>query len=71
MLGTRSAPRPASAGHDCQQEEQLMTVNTSLEWMESSGKWQEMAKPYRDQLGGVFYVERSYEPFGGAGAKAE
>jgi ABC-type amino acid transport substrate-binding protein len=51
--------------------ELLQLVNTSLEWMESSGKWQELAKPYREQLGGVFYVERSYKPFSGAAAKAE
>ena len=51
--------------------ELLQLVNTSLEWMESSGKWQELAKPYTEQLGGVFFVERSYKPFGGPGAKAE
>jgi ABC-type amino acid transport substrate-binding protein len=49
--------------------ELLQLVNTSLEWMESSGKWQELAKPYREQLGGVFYVARSYKPF--SAAKAE
>jgi ABC-type amino acid transport substrate-binding protein len=48
--------------------ELLQLVNTSLEWMESSGKWQELAKPYREQLGGVFYVERSYKPFSAAAA---
>jgi polar amino acid transport system substrate-binding protein len=51
--------------------ELLQLVNTSLEWMESSGKWQELARPYREQLGGVFYVERSYKPFSGSAAKAE
>jgi polar amino acid transport system substrate-binding protein len=51
--------------------ELLQLVNTSLEWMDSSGKWQELAKPYREQLGGVFYVERTYKAFGGPGAKAE
>jgi ABC-type amino acid transport substrate-binding protein len=49
----------------------LQLLNTSLDWMESSGKWQELAKPYREQLGGVFFVERSYKPFGGATAKTE
>jgi ABC-type amino acid transport substrate-binding protein len=51
--------------------ELLQLVNTSLDWMESSGKWQELAKPYRDQLGGVFYVERTYRAFGGPASKAE
>ena len=36
--------------------ELLQLINTSLEWMELSGKWQELARPYREQLGGVFYV---------------
>ena len=52
-------------------KELLQLINTSLEWMELSGKWQELAKPYREQLGGVFYVERSYKPFGGPAAKTE
>lgn len=51
--------------------ELLQLVNTSLEWMESSGKWQELAGPYRDQLGGVFYAERSYKPFGGPAVKTD
>ena len=51
--------------------ELLQLVNTSLEWMESSGKWQELAGPYRDQLGGIFYAERSYKPFGGPAVKTD
>lgn len=49
----------------------LQLINTTLEWMESTGKWQELAKPYQAQLGGVYYTERSYKPFGGPGAKTD
>jgi polar amino acid transport system substrate-binding protein len=47
----------------------LQLINTGLEWMDSTGKWQELAKPYKDQLGGVFYIKPTYKPFGGPSAK--
>lgn len=42
----------------------LQMTNTALEWMESAGKWQEIAQPYEGQLAGVYYVERTYKAFG-------
>jgi hypothetical protein len=50
-------------------KELLQLINTGLEWMDSTGKWQELAAPYRANLGGVFYVRPTYVPFGGPGAK--
>jgi polar amino acid transport system substrate-binding protein len=49
----------------------LQLINTGLEWMDSTGKWQELAKPYQAQLGGVFYVQPNYKPFGGPAAKSD
>jgi polar amino acid transport system substrate-binding protein len=49
----------------------LQLINTSLDWMDSSGKWQELAAPYKDQLAGVYYIEHVYKPFGGPAARAE
>jgi ABC-type amino acid transport substrate-binding protein len=49
--------------------ELLQVINTGLEWMESTGKWQELAKPYKADLGGVFYAQPTYKPFGGPAAK--
>jgi ABC-type amino acid transport substrate-binding protein len=46
----------------------LQFINTGLEWMDSTGKWQELAVPYKESLGGVFYVRSTYVPFGGPGA---
>jgi ABC-type amino acid transport substrate-binding protein len=46
----------------------LQFINTGLEWMDSTGKWQELAIPYKENLGGVFYVRSTYVPFGGPGA---
>jgi polar amino acid transport system substrate-binding protein len=45
--------------------ELLQLVNTSLDWMESTGKWQELARPYGSQLAGVFFIAPVYKPFGG------
>jgi len=42
----------------------LQMTNTALEWMESAGKWQEIAAPYQGQLAGVYYIERTYKAFG-------
>lgn len=44
--------------------ELLQMTNTALEWMESAGKWQEMAEPYKGQLAGVYYLDRKYITFG-------
>jgi len=52
-------------------KELLQLINTGLEWMDSTGKWQELAAPYRANLGGVFYVRPTYVPFGGPGAKVD
>jgi ABC-type amino acid transport substrate-binding protein len=46
----------------------LQFINTGLEWMDSTGKWQELAIPYKESLGGVFYERSTYVPFGGPGA---
>jgi ABC-type amino acid transport substrate-binding protein len=42
----------------------LQLINTSLDWMDSTGSWQELAKPYGNQLAGVYYIEHSYKSFG-------
>lgn len=42
----------------------LQMTNTALEWMESAGKWQEIAEPYKGQLAGVYYIDRTYKAFG-------
>jgi ABC-type amino acid transport substrate-binding protein len=42
----------------------LQMTNTALEWMESAGKWQEIAEPYKGQLAGVYYIDRVYKAFG-------
>jgi ABC-type amino acid transport substrate-binding protein len=46
----------------------LQLINTTLDWMDSTGKWQELAKPYGDKLSGVFFVQRDYKSFGGLAA---
>jgi polar amino acid transport system substrate-binding protein len=47
----------------------LQAINTGLEWMDTTGKWQELARPYKANLGGVFFAQPSYRPFGGPSAK--
>jgi ABC-type amino acid transport substrate-binding protein len=47
----------------------LQLINTSLDWMESTGKWQELARPSGDQLAGVYFTKPTYKPFGGPAAK--
>lgn len=49
--------------------ELLQLINTGLEWMDTTGKWQELARPYKADLGGVFYAQPNYKPFGGPAAK--
>jgi polar amino acid transport system substrate-binding protein len=44
----------------------LQLINTSLDWMESTGEWQELAKPYGNKLSGVFFVQHQYKSFGEA-----
>jgi hypothetical protein len=51
--------------------ELLQLINTSLDWMDSTGKWQELAAPYKDQLAGVFFIKHEYKPFGGPSAPAQ
>lgn len=47
----------------------LQLINTSLDWMESTGKWEDLAKPYGSQLAGVYFTRPTYKPFGGPAAK--
>ena len=42
----------------------LQLINTSLEWMDLTGKWQELAKPYGNQLSGVYLDVHNYKSFG-------
>ena len=42
----------------------LQMTNTALEWMESAGKWQEIAAPWKGELAGVYFLERTYKSFG-------
>lgn len=42
----------------------LQLINTSLDWMDSTGKWQELAKPYGKQLSGVYFIQNEYKSFG-------
>jgi ABC-type amino acid transport substrate-binding protein len=51
--------------------ELLQLINTSLDWMDSTGKWQELAAPYKEQLVGVFFIDHQYRPFGGPSAPAQ
>lgn len=51
--------------------ELLQLINTSLDWINSTGKWQELAAPYKDQLAGVFFIKHEYKPFGGPSAPAQ
>lgn len=47
----------------------LQFINTSLDWMDSTGKWQDLAKPYGNQLSGVYFVHHDYKPFGASPTK--
>jgi polar amino acid transport system substrate-binding protein len=47
----------------------LQLINTSLDWMESTGKWNELAAPYGEKLAGVYLIKPVYKPFGGPSAK--
>lgn len=49
--------------------QELMTfVNNLLDWMETNEKWQELSKKYEKDLGGIFYIQTQYKPYGGASA---
>lgn len=50
-------------------QELLTFVNNLLDWMETNEKWQEIAKNYKDDLGGIFYIDKPYRPYGGPNAK--
>lgn len=50
-------------------QELLTFVNNLLDWMDTNEKWQEIAKNYKDDLGGIFYIDKQYRPYGGPNAK--
>lgn len=50
-------------------QELLTFVNNLLDWMDTNEKWQEIAKNYKDDLGGIFYIDKPYRPYGGPNAK--
>ncbi len=50
-------------------QELLTFVNNLLDWMDTNEKWQELSKKYEKDLGGIFYIEKSYKPYGGAAAQ--
>ena len=47
-------------------QELLTFANNLLDWMDTNEKWQELARKYKSELGGIFYIERTYKPYGGA-----
>jgi polar amino acid transport system substrate-binding protein len=50
-------------------QELLTFVNNLLDWMDTNEKWQESAKNYKDDLGGIFYIDKTYRPYGGPNAQ--
>ena len=50
-------------------QELLTFVNNLLDWMDTNEQWQEIAKKYKNDLGGIFYVDKQYHPYGGPNAK--
>lgn len=44
----------------------LNFLNNTLQWMETNDKWQELAEKYPQELGGIFYIDKAYRPYGGA-----
>ena len=56
---------PIAYGVSSGNRDLLQLINTGLEWMDSTGKWQELAEPYKSELGGVFYIKPNYKSFGG------
>lgn len=50
-------------------QELLTFVNNLLDWMETNEKWEEIAKNYKNDLGGIFYIDKAYHPYGGPNAK--
>lgn len=50
-------------------QELLTFVNNLLDWMDTNEKWQELAKNHRKELGGIFFIDKEYRPYGGPNAK--
>lgn len=50
-------------------QELLTFVNNLLDWMETNEKWNELSKKYKDDLGGIFFIDKEYKPYGGPNAK--
>lgn len=50
-------------------QELLTFVNNLLDWMDTNEKWNELSKKYKDDLGGIFFIEKEYKPYGGPNAK--
>jgi ABC-type amino acid transport substrate-binding protein len=50
-------------------QELLTFVNNLLDWMDTNEQWQEIAKKYKNDLGGIFYIDKQYHPYGGPNAK--
>jgi len=50
-------------------QELLTFVNNLLDWMDTNEKWNELSKKYKDDLGGIFFIEKEYRPYGGPNAK--
>jgi ABC-type amino acid transport substrate-binding protein len=50
-------------------QELLTFVNNLLDWMDTNEKWQEIAKNYKGELGGIFYIDKQYRPYGGSNAE--
>jgi hypothetical protein len=46
-------------------QELLTFLNNLLDWMETNEKWQEIAQKYKADLGGIFFIDKSYKPYGG------
>jgi ABC-type amino acid transport substrate-binding protein len=50
-------------------QELLTFVNNLLDWMETNEKWNELSNKYKDDLGGIFFIDKEYKPYGGPNAK--
>jgi ABC-type amino acid transport substrate-binding protein len=50
-------------------QELLTFVNNLLDWMDTNEKWQELSKKYKSDLGGIFFIDKQYKPYGGPNAQ--
>jgi ABC-type amino acid transport substrate-binding protein len=50
-------------------QELLTFVNNLLDWMDTNEKWNELSAKYKDDLGGIFFIDKQYKPYGGPNAK--